>query len=568
MANLCSLRSRASLLFLSIIFTTQTSNSQPLLGFSVVTSGFTQPVDVVPEPGSTRFFVVEQGGLIRIYNGTSILGTPFLDITSLLNLTGSERGLLSMAFHPGYTNPANRYFFVYYTNTAGAIEVARYRRDAVDPDIADPGSGVVLLTIPKSFANHNGGKLNFGPDGMLYFATGDGGSSNDPGDNAQDENSLLGKMIRLNVDDFATPPFYTVPPDNPFTGASPIDDAVFALGLRNPWRWSFDDNGDMWIADVGQDDWEEVNFLTQAVSNDGINYQWRCREGMHANPNIGACAPTGGISTAPIFEYIHDMTTGGFSITGGYVYRGTDPINAALVGRYVCADYISGNVWTVLPDGSSNRQSAVLANIAGFGESANGELYAVNRSNGTLYRVVVTGVLPVRLTHFSGDYYPGYNELKWSTGLEENTEKFVVEYSINGTDFLIAGTVGSSGNSNGSSYTFKHAINNNRRILYRLRIVDIDGSGRLSAIISLGDLADTDFKIYPSPVKNNLLHFITGPSVEKIEIVSMQGKLVYSKSMNSNSGYFNIELPVLVKGMYIVRVQGKEISRVEKIIID
>jgi glucose/arabinose dehydrogenase len=559
-------------LLLSLCFFFQSVNSQPLLGFTSPVSGFTNPVDLVAEPGSNRFFVVEQGGLIRILDGTTILPTAFLTINGSTPggfTSGGERGLLSMAFHPGYTNPANRYFFIYYNNGAGDITIARYRRDAGDADIAET-AGVVLLTIPKSFDNHNGGKLNFGADGNLYFATGDGGDSNDPEENAQDGNSLLGKMLRLNVDDFATPPFYTIPPDNPFVGGSPIDDRIFALGLRNPWRWSFDTNGDIWIADVGQGNWEEVNRVTGAEAGAGLNYGWRCREGQHDNPNIAPCVPSGGTTEEPIFEYTHNMATGGFSITGGYVYRGSDPSNASLVGYYVCADYVSGNVWTVLPDGSSNRQTALRSNISGFGVANNGELYAVTRGGGgtgNVSRVVVTGVLPVRLVQFGGNNFPGRNELNWKTAFEENADKFVVEYSTNGTDYSVAGIVPSSRNPNGSFYTFNHYITNNGLIRYRLRMEDIDLSRSYSPIISLSNRSSQGIRIYPSIITDNLLHVIAGPTIEGIDIFTMNGKQVYTKAMNGISGYFNLPLPSLQKGMYLVRLKGKDFQATEKIFI-
>src|SRR5688572_13937846 len=343
------LRRMASLL-LSLCFL-QTIFSQPTIGFTSTVTGLLNPVDVVAEPGSNRLFIVQQGGLIRIVNPTTgtILPDPYLNLSSLLNVTGSERGLLSMAFHPDYLDPANGYVFVYYTNTAGSIELARYQRDALSADSAEWLSGEVMLTITKPAANHNGGKLNFGSDGMLYFATGDGGDSNDPENDAQSNTSLLGKMLRLDVDNFTTPPFYTVPPTNPFTGSSPIDDRVWALGLRNPWRWSFDrDNGDMWIADVGQGSVEEVNHVTPAESATGLNYGWRCREGNITNPAYPGCTPSGGGTLeGPIFVYGHNGTTGGFSITGGYVYRGNDW--PELDGYYITADYVSGNAWLVRP---------------------------------------------------------------------------------------------------------------------------------------------------------------------------------------------------------------------------
>ena len=228
----------------------------PVLVYSpVVTSGLSSPVDVVNAgDGSNRLFVVQQGGQVRIVSGGALLPGNFLDIPDSIS-GGGERGLLSIAFHPNYES--NRYFFVYYTNTAGDLRITRFQTQAGNPNAADESTGVVILTIPHpTYSNHNGGKLNFGADGHLYFATGDGGSGGDPDNNSQNGNSLLGKMIRINVDNFTTPPYYTIPADNPYVTNPSVRDEIFAMGLRNPWRWSFDkETNDMWIADVGQGAW-------------------------------------------------------------------------------------------------------------------------------------------------------------------------------------------------------------------------------------------------------------------------------------------------------------------------
>lgn len=376
-------------LFLCISFP---SLSQVTVSFSpVVSSGLSVPVDIVdPKDGTGRLFIVQQNGLVKIVSGGVLSPGNFLDVTGIINYDGSERGLLSLAFHPNYSS--NRYFFIYYNNTAGDISIAQYRTKASAPDSADPASGKVLMNIPKPFTNHNGGKLNFGPDGNLYFGTGDGGSGGDPNNNSQNGMSLLGKMIRINVDDFTTPPYYTIPPGNPFIGDPAVSDSVYALGLRNPWRWSFDrQTGDMWIADVGQNLWEEVNFRTPA-NMAGVNYGWRCYEGNH-DYNLSLCGtnPSAG-KTFPIFEYGHN-SSGGFSITGGYVYRGAEFLS--LQGYYICVDYSLSNGWLIKPDGAGGwtvlTQNNFPTNITSFGESENGTLYAVKRS-GILYKVIASAV--------------------------------------------------------------------------------------------------------------------------------------------------------------------------------
>jgi glucose/arabinose dehydrogenase len=562
MRNLRSTPLSAAILLLSITIAFQSLQSQPVLGFTSVVSGFSSPVDVVAEPGSSRLFVVEQGGTIRIVNGTTVLPTPFLNVSSLVT-TGGERGLLSLAFHPGYLT--NRCFFIYYTGTGGTITLARYRRHETNPDIADPSTDTIVLTIPHPVVNHNGGKLNFGTDGNLYFATGDGGDANDPPNNAQNGNSLLGKMIRLNVDNFTTPPFYTIPADNPFVLDPAIRDEVWALGLRNPWRWSFDRlTGDMWIADVGQNGWEEVNYRTPANSA-GVNYGWRCREALHPNPSL-TCTPTLGTAIVdPIFEYDHIFATGGFSITGGYVYRGST--YPALNNYYVTADYVSGNTWIVRSDGFSRRQGGLASNISGFGEDNNGEMYALSRSAGTLLQVVVTAVLPVTLVNFTGKDLSGYNQLKWTTASEENTQKFIIEYSLPGGNYQVAGEVPATGNSNGSTYTFNHQISNDRVIKYRLHIVDIDASGKYSPVISLGGGNNTGIKLYPTVITSNSLQVISGPVIESIDIFTIDGKRVYSKTMNGASGYFTVPLPSLQKGMYLVKLRSEEFEKTERIVV-
>ncbi|RYY51960.1 MAG: cadherin, partial [Chitinophagaceae bacterium] len=330
-------------------------------------------------------------------------------------LSGGEQGLLSLAFHPGYAT--NRYFFVLYTAVStGAITLARYRRDAANPNAIESG-GTILLSIPKpsplsSFSNHNGGKIIFGPDGYLYMSTGDGGSGGDPNNNAQNRASLLGKMLRLDVNSFATSaPFYDIPPTNPY--ADPLDgfrDEIYSYGLRNPWRWSFDrTTGDMWIGDVGQGVWEEVNW-TRPDSARGGNFGWRCYEGAHVYSG-GGCSLTDSIS--PIFEYGHNGTTGGFSITGGYVYRGAAA--PSLQGFYITTDYVSGNLWKIRPNGAGGWQTFFQDdldnNVSGFAETATGELYAINRADGRLDSVIVLSVLPVTISSFTVSARPGFNDI-------------------------------------------------------------------------------------------------------------------------------------------------------------
>jgi hypothetical protein len=360
---------------------TLTVNLQP-----VVTSGLSSPV-FMTHSGDARLFVVEQPGRIRIVNGGSLLATPFLDIRSIVSCCG-ERGLLGLAFHPDYAT--NGRFFVYYTNNGGSLVIAEVRRSASDPNRADAGSLKALMTIPHpSFGNHNGGMLAFGPDGRLYAGTGDGGSSGDPDENAQDLGSRLGKILRLNVD---VPGTVSAAPGNPFLGVAG-DDYIWSYGLRNPWRFSFDRaTGDLWIGDVGQNRWEEIDrALASAGGGKGVNWGWDVMEGKHCHEPSSGCSTSG--KALPYVEYSHSL---GCSVTGGYAYRGS--ASSVLNGRYLYGDYCSGRIWyvsTTNPAVGSQLLDTSL-NITSFGEDVNGELYVVDHGGG-VYRIDAgTGVVDRR----------------------------------------------------------------------------------------------------------------------------------------------------------------------------
>ncbi len=357
--------------------------AQPVLDLEVLPSpGFNSPVDIA-NAGDSRLFIVEQDGYIRILNtdGTSSL---FLDIDSKVKSSGSEQGLLGLAFDPNYA--VNGYFYVNYTNNTGTgnTVIARYTRNAVNPNIADVASEVILLSIVQPFTNHNGGNLEFGPDGYLYIGTGDGGSGGDPGNRAQDiTDQKLGKMLRIDV---STVP-YSIPADNPFVGITG-DDEIYQYGLRNPWRFSFDRlTGDLWIGDVGQGAWEEVDFHA-AGSPAGENWGWRCYEG-NSTYNTTGCGAIGDYDF-PIYVYDHSFGAGGFAITGGYVYRGTQ--NPGMYGYYVYCDYVTGNWWTTVSNGAGGWNTAMsdfaFDGISSFGEGVDGEIYCSSLSSGEIYHVV------------------------------------------------------------------------------------------------------------------------------------------------------------------------------------
>ncbi|MFO0752194.1 MAG: PQQ-dependent sugar dehydrogenase [Thermodesulfovibrionales bacterium] len=326
--------------------------------------------------GSGRLFVTEQRGRIKIIKDADLLKTPFLDISSKVSCCG-ERGLLSVAFPPGYA--AKRYFYVNYTDKSGDTVIARYRTSS-DPDAADPKSEQVLLTIRQPYANHNGGLLAFGPDGYLYVGMGDGGSGGDPRNNGQNPGVLLGKMLRIDVESGVAP--YGIPGTNPFVKKGGYRPEIWALGMRNPWRFSFDrTTGDLYIADVGQDRYEEVDFQP-ASSRGGENYGWNIREGMHCFKEK-ECAAAG--LTAPVAEYDHSE---GCSVTGGAVYRGR--AFPGLQGIYLFADYCSGRLWGLRFSGGKWRKAALADTgyaVSTFGEGEAGEVYLADYRKGTVYRL-------------------------------------------------------------------------------------------------------------------------------------------------------------------------------------
>jgi glucose/arabinose dehydrogenase len=365
-----------------------------------VASGIGSPTDIQnASDGSGRLFFVQQTGQIMVWKNNVVLPTPFLNVSNLI-MAGGERGLLGLAFHPDYRH--NGLFYVNYTRSIdGATVVARYSRSATDPDVANPLSATILLTIAQPFANHNGGALRFGPDGYLYIATGDGGSGNDPQNNAQNLTSLLGKMLRIDVNTRAGQLPYGIPPDNPFVGSSQpgVRTEIWAYGLRNPWRFSFDRvAGDLFIGDVGQSAREEIDFV-RAGTRGGMNFGWRVMEGTRCTnlPGDPPCNPSH--FTPPIVDYDHGQ---GCSVTGGYLYRGsvvselklTGPPAAGQLfnGVYVYGDFCSGTIWGISATASGGVSNSVLHSpglrITTFGEDENGEIYVADAGTGKIYKLV------------------------------------------------------------------------------------------------------------------------------------------------------------------------------------
>jgi len=383
-------RRRAAASGLSVAFlialAAQAAFAQGELEAELVTADLESPIFATAPAGDGRLFVVERPGSIRILLNGAVLPTPFLDIRSQVSTAG-ERGMLGLAFDPHY--PQNGVFYVYYSDRTGDSVLARFRVSD-DPDVADPLSQEDLLVVDQPFANHNGGTIAFGPDGMLYWGLGDGGSAFDPGELAQDPDSLLGKMLRLDVSG-GPGTAVAIPPDNPFVDDPDVRDEIWAFGLRNPYRWSFDrETGDIWIGDVGQGRMEEIDF-EPAGDPGGRNYGWDVMEGTLCNLNDPAPAPrcNDPSLTLPVFEYGHVF--GLCSVTGGYAYRGPIP---DLQGRYVFGDFCTGTIFSY--DLASDEFAILteqLAPAAGtrfalvsFGEDGAGGLYVVHRF-GSVFRI-------------------------------------------------------------------------------------------------------------------------------------------------------------------------------------
>lgn len=355
----------------------------PSLELKVVADGLTEPVDVADAgDGSGRRFLVEQSGVIRIVDRAGLRARPFLDISAEIR-SGGEQGLLGLAFHPDF--PADPRLFVDYTDRNGDTVVSEFRIDAADADVANPDSERVLLQIDQPYPNHNGGAVAFGPDRMLYIATGDGGSGGDPQGNGQRTDTLLAKILRIDVNGSGAGAerAYAIPTDNPFVDAPGAKPEIWLTGLRNPWRIRFDPaNGDLWIGDVGQNAWEEIDVARAGVG--GLDFGWNRMEGFHCYAPSEGCDQTG--LTLPVAEYGHDL---GCAVIGGVVVRGSG--QPALDGRYLFSDSCSGNLWLLDPAGKARRDPMLAGrwpgSISSINEAEDGTVLATDLQHGQLLQV-------------------------------------------------------------------------------------------------------------------------------------------------------------------------------------
>ncbi|HKB84902.1 MAG TPA: PQQ-dependent sugar dehydrogenase [Ignavibacteriaceae bacterium] len=423
---------KIALLFMAIlIITGKNTKAQFNLQQAFPNLTFSSPVDMQYAPdGTDRLFVLEQSGIIKVFenNGNTTTVKTFLDITDRVT-SGGETGLLGLAFHPDYAN--NGYFYVDYTTPSPLrTHVSRFQVTS-NPDSADKSSELVLLEVNQPFSNHNGGRVSFGPDGYLYIGLGDGGSGGDPNDNAQNKTVLLGKILRIDVDNPAPPLNYGIPPDNPFAGNTQgWREEIYSFGLRNPWRFSFDPVTNwLWCGDVGQNAWEEIDTITS-----GGNYGWRCYEGNHEY-NMTGC--TGTDYLFPIWEYSH--SGGNCSITGGFIYRGMR--RPELTGNYIYADYCSAKVWDLDYSGvnlTNNLVNTASASVLSIGVDMNNELYILC-SNGKIYEFQPAVGAPTDLIAGSGG--SGTVDLSWIDN-SDNETGFRIQRKDSTNIFSDVGTVG------------------------------------------------------------------------------------------------------------------------------
>jgi len=529
------------ILFVLLLFSFSGFGQQ--LELEQIAGGFSRPVDIT-HAGDARLFIVERDGRIKIIdeNG-STLGTSFLDIRNQV-LSGSsnqsERGLLGLAFHPDYAT--NGQFFINYINNSGNTIVSKFQVSTADPNVADASSEEVIMNIDQPFGNHNGGCLKFGPDGYLYIGMGDGGSANDPGNRSQNPQNLLGKMLRIDIDN-GTP--YGIPADNPFVGDASVLDEIWAIGLRNPWRYSFDrETGDFWIGDVGQGQWEEIDY-EPANSTGGFNYGWRCYEG-DATFNTSGCEDAANYR-APLLDYNHNGFTH-CSVTGGFVYRGCD--NPDLYGHYIYADYCSGQFWSIVSDGAGGWNDQAVGSLGGdvstFGEDIDGELYTAGLSGGIIYKVNSANA-------FSIDVEQTDNTLTGPAGYD------TYQWSLEG--MAIAGA---------TAETYEITENG----AYTLEVSTASGctytSEAFTGVVGIEDLESFDaFSVNPNPFTETLSvnMEVNAATDVTIEVMDINGKLLHSKVTTVNGSATEVlNLNNLSAGVYFVHLKTEEGTLVQKVV--
>jgi glucose/arabinose dehydrogenase len=541
------------------------ATAQPGIGNAFPQLGFNNITDLqAPPDGTNRFFAVERAGAVRVFESdpATATHTTFLDLSGSVDTNG-EGGLLGLAFHPDYAQSG--YVFVYYTTSEGGPFRSVVSRFTVsdDPDVADSTSEQVVLTVGQPRTNHNAGQLQFGPDGYLYVGLGDGGGGGDPFENGQDRSTLLGSMLRLDVDldgSGASPDCgtgaYEVPPDNPFLGDEAACDEIYAYGLRNPFRYSFGPEGRLWVADVGQNQREEINWVEA-----GGNYGWDVMEGEVCYEPSSGCDTSG--LELPVFTYSHGVDR---SITGGYVYTGSC---GYLQGRYVYGDFVSGRIWALDYDASGATGNELLydgvGNLTTFGVDPNEELYFAGFADDVIYRFNCS-VLPVELTAFSGRADGRSVRLTWTTASETQNAGFEVQHAV-GDRFETVGFLEGSGTTQRPrtyAFTVPDLAPGVHR--FRLRQLDTDGSATYSPEVEVTVPLDAAYAVtapHPNPARGVARFTVTVETAQPVTaaLYDVTGRRVQALFAGVLSAHAPTPITVptgaLASGAYIIRVEGR-----------
>jgi len=551
-----------TLLICSVAFLACSQAQLPTVTFTPVTltgNALVNPVDIASAgDGSGRLFIVEKRGTIRIIQNNAVIADTFLDIRSQVMNSG-ERGLLGMAFHPQY--PDSPYVYVNYViNGTITNRISRFKLDPNDANELLEGSQLILIEQTGVQTNHKAGDLAFGPDGYLYIGFGDGGGSFDPGNNGQNLNSLLAKIIRINIDSKSPPLNYSIPPDNPFVGVAGLDEIWF-YGMRNPWRLSFDRvTGDFWIADVGQNEWEEIDFIPAGTPG-GLNFGWDCWEGSNNLDSASCNYPS---LTWPVFEYPHNCPCPngqGASISGGFIYRGTS--YPALKGYYISADYVSNQYWLTKKIPGSNPPAFNTYNFNGngqiddlvsFGEDDNGELYACNLQ-GPLYRISATGPLPVKWVSIDAWHIPNGNRVEWiiheTSGIDHFELQRTLAPDFNKTTAVALVSPVQDSTHYGSDDAYLHS----NVVYYRVVAYMSNGTKEYSPIARLiAEDVNRPTLIFDFNLNLWKLSLPDDWQSGKVVIYDVQGKEVFAKNLSQDK---MIDLPPpIVPGVYFIEIDS------------
>lgn len=552
----------ALLILLSVLFSPKSFAQPDIQLKSEIGANLTSPMHLANAgDGTGRIFVSERGGVVKVFNSNFTYLGVYLDITTLVS-TGGEGGLLSIAFHPNFET--NGCLFVHYVDKFGNVAVDRY--DASNPasNAMDDTTPISVLTIPHPQTNHYGGEMHFGPDGHLYISVGDGGGSNDTNNNAQDPTKLLGKILRIQPATSGANT-YTVPSDNPFPGNQSLPrNEVYCIGLRNPFRWSFDSaTGDMWIGDVGQGAKEEIDHCPAAMIK-GANFGWRCYEGDIRTPAYNSptyeteCAAYGNF--VPRYTYDHSL---GQSVIGGVTYHGSRYPD--MDGYYIGSDYYSGIFHILAPESGSGRMGAIMLdnkiNISDFGEGENGEIYAVSMADNSVFRFVDANVdpLPVSLVSFTAKRSIEGIRLSWKTSTEERFHAFDIEYSSTGKSFSKIGTVNGTNSQSGSEYHFTHSSAPLSLAYYRLKMVDIDGTYDYSTILPVNIDKQAGDLVLPSLITSGTLIINIEKPYDYFELIGVSGTTLLKSNITSKTGKLDIPVNLVPSALYIVRLSGGDL---------